>query len=122
MRYLALVGMIGLAMPCGAGAQDIYMGTIEAREGTLILKRCDLGSTEYRLIDAEDADSKPVAKLLQGPIVAPTSVSVIGMYKEDGADRHSLKVLDIEDIAPGKSCHLMDALSDMEAAAKSSGD
>jgi hypothetical protein len=117
MRNLLLMGLIGLAMPYGAAAQDIYMGTLEAHEGKLVLRRCDLGSTEYRLIDAEDTDGKPVADLLQAPIAQPTSATVLGTYEEDGTDRHALKVLDIQDIEPGKSCHLMDAVSATEAEA-----
>jgi hypothetical protein len=117
MRSLLFIGLAGLAMPCGAAAQDIYMGTLETRDGNLILKRCDLGSTEYRLIDDEAAEGKPVAKLMRTPIAKPTSASVFGTYEEDGADRHALKVLDIQDIEPGKSCHLMDALGEMEGEA-----
>jgi hypothetical protein len=117
MRHLWLVGLVSLIVPCSAGAQDIYMGTLETRDGTLILQRCDLGGTEYRLIDNETAEGRPVTRLLEAPIVKPTSVTVFGMYEEDGADRHALKVLDIQDIEPGKSCHLMDALGEIETGA-----
>jgi len=121
MRNLLLMSLIGLAVACGAGAQDIYTGTLETRGGTLFLKRCDLGSTEYRLIDHETDGTRPVATLLKASIVTPTSASVLGIYEEDGADRHALNVLDIQNIAPGKSCHLIDALGDIESASKPDG-
>ncbi|MDV6330171.1 hypothetical protein [Asticcacaulis sp. 201] len=101
-----------LAMSGTAQAQDIFFGTLEkAPDGEVFLNRCDLGSTRYRLVDEAGSSERPVARLADTEIKTPTQAAVYGTVDED-KDGYVLQVMAIEDIAPGKTCHLSDALTE----------
>lgn len=102
------------ALHSGAVARDLYIGTLSVEAGKAVLKRCDIAENRYVLRDAPDSETNAVAKLLKSDL--PVYGQVIGSYDEDdGIGR--LAVHAIENVTPGKSCHLGDALADLGAAA-----
>ncbi|ESQ83114.1 hypothetical protein AEAC466_14725 [Asticcacaulis sp. AC466] len=112
----AVIGVMSLGLILGlagsAQAQDIFFGTLEkAPDGQVFLSRCDLGSTRYRLVDEAGAAERPVARLADSDIKPPTQAAVYGTVDED-KDGYVLRVMAIEGIAPGKTCHLSDVLTD----------
>lgn len=75
-------------------------------EQGLVLERCHVGKTRYRLMAAPDAGD-PLAQLrgMDGLVQA----EIIARYRADG-DAHVLEVMSVETIKQGRSCHLVDAL------------
>jgi hypothetical protein len=110
MRIVCLM-LAGLVAAGSASAQDIFFGTLEKDGSKLILSRCDLGDTRYELRD-DSEDDTPVADWLKRDIVKPTQVSVFGSVEEEG-DGYILTVMAIDDVKPGETCHLSDALDQM---------
>jgi len=114
----ALVALCALAVAAAAApaaAQDLYIGTVDVQKDQVILTRCDLAQNRYVLRDREgegEAD-KPVAKLRERlkTLKAPVYAEVIGDYVEvQGEDGNGLDVIELENVTPAKSCHLLDAL------------
>jgi len=89
---------------------DIFPGTLSVEAGSVVLRRCSLGDDLYVLRDAKGAHA--VADY--GHDKRPGSAQVIGAYAQEQGG-HVLYVKAIEDFAPGKSCHLVDALSELAA-------
>ncbi len=112
---LMMINIVTIAVPhSGAVARDLYIGTLSVEAGKAILKRCDIAENRYVLRDAPDNETNAVAKLLKSGLSAYGEV--IGTYDEDnGVSR--LAVHAIDNITPGKSCHLGDALAGLGAAA-----
>lgn len=100
----------------GAYAQDIFIGTLSTDGKHAILKRCDLGQTEYLLMDRNTEQSAPLAKFMNdhGNEDGFWYAEVFGIY-EAKDERHGLRVIDIQNLQIGKSCHLLDALKDLDA-------
>ena len=110
MRQTILV-FAGLLLAGSASAQDLYIGTLEKDGDALVLSRCDLGDTRYILRD-DTEDDAPVADWFKRDIVRPAQVSVFGSVEEEG-DTYVLAALAIDDVKPGTTCHLDDALDHM---------
>jgi hypothetical protein len=110
----ALVPAIGLlVLPAVARAEepdvappDIFIGMIVTDGANLVLERCDLARTRYRLQPAADADD-PLGEL-RGK-TGKVQAQVIARNRADG-DAHVLEVSSVEGIQPGKTCHLLDAV------------
>lgn len=102
-----LVALAAAAMPVQEGA-DMFIGTLELDGTTLILRRCDLVENRYTLVDAPGGhvlDTLRQAKL-------PAYGEVIGRYVEGKDGGSILQVERVEELTPGKNCHLADALVD----------
>ena len=98
-------------------AQDIYTGTLHVDADGLLLRRCDLAGNHYRLRDAESATHSPVAAYLADPQHRNGIwiADVVGEYQRVGEiDR--LVVEALENLQPGSSCHLLDALDALDTA------
>jgi hypothetical protein len=109
----ALAALAVTAAPAAALAQDLYIGTVDVQKDQVILTRCDLASNRYVLRDREGEADKPVAKLRERlkALKAPVYVEVFGAYVEvQGETGDGLDVIGLENLTPGKSCHLIDAL------------
>lgn len=104
-RALALTAAL-IILPAPAHAQDLFAGMVVTDEQGLVLERCHVGSTRYRLIAADGADD-PLARL-QGQ-KGLIQIEVIARYRADG-EAHVLEVLSVERITVGRSCHLFDAV------------
>jgi hypothetical protein len=104
-RALALIAGL-IILPAPVLAQDFFTGMVVTDEQGLVLERCHLGSTRYRLIAADGADD-PLARLRgQKGLI---QIEVIARYRADG-EAHVLEVLSVESISVGRSCHLFDAV------------
>ncbi len=91
-----------------AHALDVYIGTIETRNGKAHLIRCDLVKNEYILTDVDKSANGPVKRLMDkfGKQKPPIYAEVIGDYQEkDG--KNILVAKAIQNIKQGKSCHLL---------------
>jgi hypothetical protein len=106
-----LLGMATTAFAAPGLAQDLYVGTVDVQKDQVILTRCDLVQNRYVLRDREGDAETPVARLRDRlkTLKAPVYVEVIGEYAEVGGD-NALDVIGLENLTPGKSCHLIDAL------------
>lgn len=87
---------------------DIFIGMVIADGENLVLERCNLVRTRYRLLPAAGAGD-PLAELRgkTGKIQA----QVIASYRADG-DAHILDVAAIDNVRLGKTCHLLDAIDE----------
>ncbi len=102
-----------------AAPLDIFIGMVVADGDNLVLERCNLVRTRYRLLPAAGAGD-PLAELRgkTGRIQA----QVIASYRAEGK-AHILDVAAIDNVRLGKTCHLLDAIdqrfekSDARAAA-----
>jgi hypothetical protein len=92
--------------------RDMFIGTLTMEQGQPVLTRCDVGETRYRLHDAKN--SSAVADFSKDP--RPAYGEVIAAYTEDEG-RPALEVIAIDNLTPGKSCHLRDALDAAERSA-----
>jgi hypothetical protein len=110
IRLIVVIGA-GLFLAGSASAQDAFIGTLEKTGDELVLSRCDLGDTRYSLKDDAEDDA-PVAEWLKREIVQPTQVSVFGSVEAVG-DAYILTVMAIDEVKPGVTCHLSDALDQM---------
>lgn len=118
MKIYALVGTLlitsTLFMQC-AFAQDIFTGTITVEGSRAVLKRCDLGQSEYLLQDQESTDPGLVARFIAEH--AKTGgfwyADVIGIYEAFNS-RHGLRVIEFQNLQESKSCHLLDAIKELD--------
>lgn len=99
----------GLLASGDVGAADVFMGTIAAKDGALVLTRCDVAQTRYAL---RDADGAAAVSDLRAQTPAKAGFwygEVVGdVVEADGA--YTLVVQRIEGLRDGHSCHLADAL------------
>lgn len=92
---------------------DIFIGTLGLDKGEVILTRCDLGETRYRLHDGPGAQA--VARYRAD--AKPGYAEVVASYGEqEGAP--VLTVTEFREIVPGRSCHLREAAEIMAAGAQ----
>ena len=93
-------------------SNDLFIGTIEVSDQQAVLSRCDLGQSRYVLVDDDGQKERPVRDLTGNAQCNAQRCYgvVIGSYREDGSGGHQLVVSDIQDLTPGKSCHLLEAL------------
>ena len=115
-RLKSLMLVIGLLMlPAAIRAEepeavplDLFIGMVLTDGQDLVLERCNLGRTRYRLLPAAGAGD-PLAELRgkTGKIQA----QVIASYRADG-DAHILDVAALENVRVGKTCHLLDAIDE----------
>lgn len=104
-RALALIAGL-IILPAPAHAQDFFTGMVVTDEHGLVLERCHLGGTRYRLIAADGADDPLVRLRGQKGLI---QIDVIARYRAEG-EAHVLEVLSVERITVGRSCHLFDAV------------
>jgi len=109
---LALAG-VALLVAAPAGAQDLYIGTVKVEGDQLVLTRCDLASNRYVLKDGAPEAPAAALRARLPKLKAPVYAEVFGEYEEDG-DGNALRVLAIEGVEGGKSCHLLDALEALD--------
>lgn len=87
-----------------AGA-DLFIGTLERKRSSIVLRRCDLVENRYTLIEAPG--SHAMNKIRKAKL--PAYGEVIAHYAEaDG--QPVLQVESVENLKQGKNCHLLDAL------------
>lgn len=98
--------------PSAEPVRDIFIGTLAVEQGQPVLTRCDVGETRYRLHDAKGTAA--VANFVKDGRSAYGEV-IASYAEEDG--QHTLIVSAIDELTPGKSCHLLDALNDAENSA-----
>lgn len=98
---------------------DIFYGTLENKGDKLILKRCDIGSHEYVLLNSPTTKTPMLDNLKKIKFKNPTSIMIVGHYTEIAAGNgvtepmvSALEVIDYDEIQEGSSCHLVDAISD----------
>ena len=109
-----LLPVLAMLLPVQVHAQDIFTGMIVADGEDLVLERCHVGTTRYRLTAAPDAGD-PLAQLRgkDGLLQA----QLIARYHAEG-EAHGLEVLSVERIVYGKTCHLLDAVEAAFSAAE----
>ncbi len=97
---------------------DIFIGMVIADGENLVLERCNLVRTRYRLLPAAGAGD-PLAELRgkTGKIQA----QVIASYRADG-DAHILDVAAIDNVRLGKTCQLLDAIDESFEQAEASAE
>ena len=98
---------------------DIFYGTLENKGDKLILKRCDIGSHEYVLLNSPTTKAPMLDNLKKIKFKNPTSIMIVGHYTETPADKglsntmvSALEILDYDEIKEGVSCHLVDAVNE----------
>ena len=111
-RRIAAYLLAGAAtgFPALLFAQDIYIGTLTVQMRLTVLRRCDLVQNTYVLEDTKD--SGEVVERFTKDNENRTGMwyaEVIGKYEEVNG-RNVLRVLSIENLTEGKSCHLDDAM------------
>lgn len=94
---------------------DVFIGTIEIADGHATLTRCDLAKNQYELVDEPGQKDGPVQQFLRNieHREGRTYGEVIGSYEEHG-EGNRLVVAELQNLIPDKSCHLLDALEDLE--------
>lgn len=115
-RFLMLSVAFSLSALSGLSqAQDIYIGTIEFKKNSVELRRCDVGGNHYVLLDPKEQKEGAVKQLKNkhSSEPAPLYGEVIGTYQGKGG-KNQIVVQSVENLTPGKSCHLADAVSDLE--------
>jgi hypothetical protein len=100
-----LIALVAHAMPMQEGA-DVFIGTLERDGNALILRRCDLVENRYALVDAPGGHAMDTLRKARLPAYG----EVIGRYVEGKDGGSILQVQSIENLTPGKNCHLADAL------------
>ncbi len=95
-----------ILLPTQVLAQDIFTGMVVADKQELVLERCHVGKTRYRLVATPDSGD-PLTQLrgMDGLVQA----EIIARYRADG-DAHVLEVMSVESVTQGRSCHLVDAI------------
>ena len=98
---------------------DIFYGTIENKGDKLILKRCDVGTHEYVLLNSPTTKTPMLDNMKKIKFKNPTTIMIVGHYTETPADKglsnamvSALEVIDYDEIKEGVSCHLLDAVND----------
>jgi hypothetical protein len=103
-----VLSVLAMLMPMHVNAQDIFTGMIVTDGTELVLERCHVGKTRYRLSAAPDADGgDPLAQLRGNDGLL--QAEIIARYRAEG-EAHGLEVLSVERIMPGKTCHLIEAV------------
>ena len=115
---LLLLSDSGRAEEAEAAPLDIFIGMVIADGENLVLERCNLSRTRYRLLPAAGAGD-PLAELRgkTGKIEA----QVIASYRADG-EAHILDVAAIDNVRLGKTCHLLDAIDESFEKAEASAE
>ena len=115
LRVLIRLCAIGLLLPAAVRAQeadaaplDIFIGMVIADGENLVLERCNIVRTRYRLLPAAGAGD-PLAEL-RGK-TGKVQAHVIASYRADG-EAHILDVAAIDNVRLGKTCHLLDAIDE----------
>lgn len=90
---------------------DLFPGTIQQENDQLILHRCTSGETHYLLNFNHRKDEKAVRTLLKKYPKFWLNLSA-SAFEKDG--QYYLTVERIAEKHLGQSCHLQDALSDLE--------
>lgn len=116
-RVFIAVLLLNLLAPGVLDAEyvDVFIGTLEIREGRLYLVRCDLIQNTYLLLNKKGAKDCSLKELADFGVVDGRKMQawVRGEPEMDG-DRATLKVHSIDNVRPG-SCHLTDMLEDAPA-------
>jgi hypothetical protein len=99
------------ATPSADLVRDVFIGTLAMEQGQPVLTRCDLVETQYRLHDA--VGSAAITNFVKDG--RPAYGEVVASYTEDEG-QPALEVIAIDNLTPGKSCHLRDALDAAESA------
>lgn len=89
---------------------DVFIGTLEIRDGRPYLLRCDLGASTYLLLNKKGTRDASVKKLAQIGVGEGRKIQahVWGSpVWEPERDYLALKVHDIKNVRPG-TCHLID--------------
>lgn len=110
VAFMLAVASVG---PGDEPVRDVFIGTLTVEQGGAILRRCDLAQTRYRLHDAKGGEA--VAAFIRDG--RPAYGEVVASYvEEDG--QPALEVAAIDGLAPGKDCHLLDAIKTLTAGQK----
>lgn len=86
---------------------DLFTGSIEMKDGVLIMRRCDIGDTEYILRPSPKAKTNFVKTLQEKKLDPNNTTTLIAHYIEIG-DKHGLEIFEIAEIKQNQNCHLMD--------------
>ncbi len=111
MRIIAAmlaVSLISMHAAAQTSEADLFIGTLSLDQGEVILSRCDIANNRYVLRDDAETKSDAVAKFRAAG--TPAYGEVIGRYFEE-AGRSGLVVLQIENLTPGRNCHLVSAVN-----------
>ena len=94
-----------------AFASDVFIGTIAHEKGRLILTRCDFVQNKYVLRDKKGNVMRPVFTYSTNPDYrnVVSYAEVFGSYSQIKNENY-LTVEAIDNVQPGKSCHLLDLL------------
>jgi hypothetical protein len=85
---------------------DIFIGTIAIEQGGIILTRCDAARNRYLLRDGTGSDA--IAQYRANG--KPSYGEVVARYREEKG--HPVLWVDsIDNLTPGRSCHLSDAIN-----------
>lgn len=92
-----------------ASADDVFIGTLSKEKGRLILTRCDFVQDRYVLKDKKGDKRRPVSAHLAAfnGSAGIAYAEVFGSYDEIKGENYLL-VESIDNVHPGKSCHLVD--------------
>jgi hypothetical protein len=92
-------------------ALDVYIGTLESKNGQVVLTRCDIVKNKYTLVDQAKIKDGAVKKFLNQFRNEKTPVygEVIGEPERKNG-LNILTVASIESVEKGKSCHLLDLI------------
>ncbi|WP_066723162.1 hypothetical protein [Sphingomonas pituitosa] len=96
---------LAVATPLQEGA-DVFIGTLERSGNAIVLRRCDLVENRYALVDAPGGHAMDTLRKARLPAYG----EVIGRYVEGPDGGSILQVESVENLKPGKNCHLADAL------------
>ena len=95
---------------------DLFIGTLEIRDGRPYLLRCDLGASTYLLLNKKGSRDAGVKKLAQIGVGEGKKMQahVWGSpVWEPERDYLALKVHSIDNVRPG-TCHLIDMLEEYD--------
>lgn len=116
--HMLAIASPALSAPVSAAdrsMRDIFIGTLGREGSDIVLTRCDLSEHRYVLVDAPGAAA--VADAARTAL--PAYGEVVGSYRErDG--RAILQVDRIDQLTPGRNCHLAAAIGQKLATAKAS--
>jgi hypothetical protein len=110
---LGILLLLGVSAQAGAEVPqpDIFIGTMIVEKGEVILNRCDAANNRYVLRDDTLTKSDAVARYTAQHTTTslPIYAEVYGRYFETQG-RSGLDVLDIDNLTPGRDCHLLSAI------------
>ena len=124
-RVFIAVLLLSLFVPGGLAADDeyvdVFIGTLEIRDGRPYLVRCDLGSSTYLLLNKKGARDVSLKKLAEIGVGEGKRMQawVWGSPEMAGNDWNNLtlKVHSIDNVRPG-TCHLTEMLEDYAESAE----